>query len=123
VPRVVVEAVHHDQIREHGGLPGIRDENALESALSRARQRWSFEGAADLHRLAADYAFGVARNHPFRDGNKRTAFLVMVVFLGLNGLRFVASEDDVVTTMLALAAGEMDEEGLARWIAGNVRPR
>jgi death-on-curing protein len=92
----VVEAVHLDQIREHGGLIGVRDENALESALARARQRWGYEEDADLARLAADYAFGICSNHPFRDGNKRTAFLAAVIFLGLNGLDFVASQDEVI---------------------------
>jgi death-on-curing protein len=119
----VVEAIHVDQVREHGGLIGVRDENALESAIARARQRWSSEPATDIPRLAADYAFGIARNHPFRDGNKRVAFLAAVTFLGLNGLAFVAPEDDVVTTMLALAAGQLDEEELTEWISSHVKPR
>lgn len=123
VPRLVIEAVHLDQIREHGGLIGIRDENALESALARARQRWSYEDDADLARLAADYAFGIASNHPFRDGNKRTAFLALVTFLGLNGLDFVAPEDEVVEKMLALAAGELDETALTEWIRSRVASR
>ena len=123
VPRLVVEAVHVDQVREHGGLIGIRDENALESALARARQRWTYEPEADLPRLAADYAFGIARNHPFRDGNKRVAFVAAVVFLGLNGLDLIAPEDEVVARMLALAAGELDEEQLASWIRSRVQPR
>jgi len=123
VPRLVVEAVHVDQVREHGGLIGIRDENGLESALARARQRWIYEPEADLPRLAADYAFGIARNHPFRDGNKRVAFVAAMTFLGLNGLDFVAPEDDVVAKMLALAAGDLSEEELAEWIRANVRPR
>jgi len=105
-----------DQIREHGGLIGIRDDNALESALARARQRWSYEEDVGLPRLAADYAFGIASNHPFRDGNKRTALLAAVIFLGLNGLDFVAPEDEVVEKMLALAAGELGESELTEWI-------
>ena len=123
VPRLVVEAVHLDQIREHGGLIGIRDENALESALARAKQRWNYEPDVDLARLAADYAFGIASNHPFRDGNKRTAFLAALVFLGLNGLRFVAPENEVVDKMLALAAGELDDVELSEWIRSRVEPR
>jgi len=123
VPGLVVEAIHLDQVREHGGLLGMRDENALESALARARQRWTYETASDLPRLAADYAFGIARNHPFRDGNKRVAFVTAVTFLGLNGLDFVADEHDVVEKTLALAAGELDEEQLADWIRSSVRPR
>ncbi len=123
VPRLVVEAVHVDQVREHGGLIGIRDENALESALAGARQRWAYEPDADLPRLATDYAFGICRNHPFRDGNKRAAFLTAVIFLGLNGLEFVAPEEEVVETMLALAAGELDEEQIAVWFRSQTRPR
>jgi death-on-curing protein len=123
VPRLVVEAAHLDQIREHGGLIGIRDENALESALARAQQRWSYEPDAPLPRLAADYAFGIARNHPFRDGNKRTAFLAAVVFLGLNDQRLEATEEDVVDTMLRLASGKLDEHALASWFEDHVEPR
>lgn len=123
VPRLVVEAIHLDQVREHGGLIGIRDENALESALARARQRWAYEPDADLPRLAADYAFGIARNHPFQDGNKRVAFVAAVTFLGLNGLDLVAAEQDVVETMLALAAGDLDEDRMAHWLRSRVQPR
>lgn len=123
VPRLVVEAIHLDQVREHGGLIGIRDENALESALARARQRWTYDSGSDLPRLAADYAFGIARNHPFRDGNKRVAFVAAVTFLGLNALDFVADDADVIETMLALAAGNLDEEQLAVWFRSGVRPR
>jgi death-on-curing protein len=115
--------VHVDQVREHGGLLGVRDENVLESALARARQRWSYEPEADLPRLAADYAFGICRSHPFRDGNKRAAFLTAVIFLGLNGLDFVAPEDEVVEKMLALAAGELGEEEIAMWFRSHTRPR
>ena len=123
VPRLVIEAVHVDQVREHGGLIGIRDENVLESSLARARQRWTYEPEADLPRLAADYAFGIARNHPFRDGNKRVAFLAAVVFLGLNGLEFVAPEEEVVERMLALASGDLDEDEVAEWIRSRVQPQ
>lgn len=112
-----------DQVREHGGLIGIRDENALESALARARQRWTHEPEADLSRLATDYAFGIARNHPFKDGNKRVAFVSALTFLGLNGLQLVAPEDEVVEQMLALASGQLDEDRLAEWIRSRVRPR
>ena len=121
VPRLVVEAVHLDQVREHGGLIGVRDENALESALARARQRWVHKPEPDLARLAADYAFGI-RNNPFRDGNKRIAFLTAVIFLGLNGLTFVAPEDEVVEKMLALASGDLGEKELAEWIRFRIQP-
>ena len=123
VPRLVVEAIHLDQVREHGGLLGIRDENALESALARARQRWTYESGSDLPRLAADYAYGIARSHPFRDGNKRVAFVTAVTFLGLNGTDLVAEDDDVVETMIALAAGDLDEAQVTDWIRSRVRPR
>lgn len=121
VPRLVIEAAHLDQIREHGGLIGIRDENALESSLARAQQRWAYEPATDLVRLAADYAFGIARNHPFRDGNKRTAFLAAIIFLGLNGLAFAATDEEVVETLLALAAGELNEDDIAAWLKSHTR--
>ena len=123
VPRLVIEAVHLDQMREHGGLMGIRDENALESALARARQRWTYEPKSDLARLAGDYAFGISSSHPFRDGNKRISFLAAVIFLGLNGLDFIAPENEVVEAMLALASGKLDEEALAAWIRSRIQPR
>lgn len=114
--RVVVDAVHLDQIREHGGLAGLRDENALQSALARPRQKWHYEKSTDLPTLAAAYGFSLCRNHPYRDGNKRVAFVVMVVFLELNRLTFDASEVEVVTVMLQLAAGRLSEEELADWL-------
>lgn len=123
VPRLVVEAVHLDQIREHGGLIGIRDENALEAGLARPRQRWAYEPESDLARLAAAYAFGIGAGHPFRDGNKRISFLSAIVFLGLNGFDVVAPEDEVVERMLALASGKLDEEAVADWLRGRIKPR
>jgi death-on-curing protein len=123
VDRVVVDAVHLDMLRTHGGLRGIRDENALESALARPRHRHAYARRADLAALAASYGFGLARNHPYRDGNKRTAFLVMVVFLGLNGRDLEASEAEVVTMMLQLSAGELSEAALAMWLRDHLRSR
>ena len=123
VPRLVIEAVHLDQVREHGGLIGIRDDNVLESALARARQRCAYDPETDLARLAADYAFGISSNHPFRDGNKRIAFLAAVIFLGLNGRNLIAPDEEVVETMLALASGELDEDTLAGWIRSRVQSR
>ncbi|MFC1639524.1 type II toxin-antitoxin system death-on-curing family toxin [Gemmatimonadota bacterium] len=120
VQRVVVDAIHLDQIREHGGLPGLRDEGLLESALARPRHKWTYKRRPDLASLAAAYGFGIAKNHPYRDGNKRVAFLTMVVFLGLNGFDLVAEEADVVTTMLNAAAGHCSEAELARWIRLNI---
>jgi death-on-curing protein len=114
--RVVVDAIHTDQLREHGGLPGIRDENVLESALARAEQKWHYSERVDLPTLAAAYAFGLVRNHPYRDGNKRIGFLAMVTFLGLNGHDFRAADAEVVAEFLALAEGTVSEEPLADWI-------
>jgi death-on-curing protein len=117
---VVVDAVHLDQIREHGGRAGVRDENALESALARPRQKWHDE-KADLPTLAAAYGFGLCRNHPYRDGNKRVAFVVMVVFLELNGLAFTADEAEAVASMLNLADGGLSENQLAEWVRARSR--
>ena len=114
--RVVVDAIHADQLRQHGGLPGIRDENVLESALARPRQKWEYDDAADVARLAASYAFGFARNHPYADGNKRIAFLTLITFLGVNDHDLEATDEDVVTTMLTLADGSLTEEQLAKWV-------
>ncbi len=121
VPRLVAEAIHFDLIREHGGLPGLRDEDLLEASLARPRHRWAYRQRVDLAALAAAYAFGLARNHPFRDGNKRVAFVVAVVFLELNGKLFDAPEAEVVTTILALAAGRLTEAALARWFRTHTR--
>jgi death-on-curing protein len=114
VDRLVVEAVQFDLIRTYGGMPGVRDEHGLESALARPRQRYA--PAAELAALAAVYGHGLAANHPFNDGNKRIAFVTTAVFLGLNGWEIEAPEDEVVTAMLALAAGELGEEQLASWL-------
>jgi death-on-curing protein len=114
--RLVVEAVQFDLIREHGGMPGLRDEHALEAALARPLQRRAYHADADLAELAAAYAHGLASGHPFHDGNKRIAFVGMAVFLELNGASLEADETEVVTLMLALAAGEMSEEQLASWV-------
>jgi death-on-curing protein len=116
VDRLVVEAVQFDLVREHGGMPGLRDEHMLEAALARPRQRLAYAPDADLAELAASYGHGLARNHPFHDGNKRIAFVTMAVFLELNGVGLAATEGEVVTAMLALAAGKLDEDGLAAWL-------
>jgi death-on-curing protein len=116
IGRVVVEAIHYDQLGEHGGLRGLRDEAALEAALARPQNKWHYKPGVDLATLAAAYAFGIAQNHPFHDGNKRVAFVTMVVFLELNGQRFAADDADVVTTIMELAAGNMSERRLTTWI-------
>ena len=114
--RVVVDAIHTDQIREHGGLAGVCDENILESALARPQQKWHYAESTDLALLAAAYGFGLARSHPYRDGNKRIAFLAMITFLELNGCEFDALEAEVVEKILALASGDMTEDDLANWL-------
>ena len=116
VSRLVVDAIQTDMLLNHGGVPGLRDEDLLESALARPRQRFTYDTTTDLAALAAAYGFGLARNHPYSDGNKRVAFVTMGMFLGLNGLEFTAAETEVVTTMVALASGTLDEDALADWI-------
>ncbi len=118
--RIVVDAVHLDQLREHGGLPGIRDENALESALARPRNKWAYDRTTDLATLAAAYGFGLVTGHPYRDGNKRIAFLTMAVFLGLNGFEIEAEESDVVGVMVAAASHGLTERQLSRWVADHL---
>lgn len=120
--RVVIDAVHTDQLREHGGLAGVRDEGALESALARAPQKWQY-GDTDLALLAAAYAFGLVRNHPYRDGNKRIGFLAMAMFLGVNDVEFDATDAEIVATFVALADGRLAEENLAQWIRDHTSGR
>ena len=114
--RVVVDAIHNDQLREHGGLPGIRDENVLESALARPQQKWHYAEKVDMASLASAYGFALVKNHPYRDGNKRIGFLAMITFLGMNGRDLRASDTEVVTEIVALADGSVSEEELAAWI-------
>jgi death-on-curing protein len=113
-------AIHTEQIAEHGGLEGLRDNGLFESAMARAENRAAY-GDADVCDLAAAYAFGLARNHPFADGNKRTAFVVSATFLILNGRDLTATEVDVVETFLKLAAGELPETELADWFRASSR--
>ena len=120
--RIVVDAIHADQLRQHGGLAGIRDENALESALARARQKWVYGEERDLAVLAAAYGFGLVRSHPYRDGNKRIGFLMLATFLGVNGYELDTTDANVVTTMLALAEGDLSEPQLASWIREHLKP-
>jgi death on curing protein len=113
-----VEAFHDDQVAEYGGLRGLRDAGALESALARPRNLAAY-GKPSLHELAAEYAFGIARNHPFADGNKRTALVAAFTFLELNGFEVVADEADAVVTFLALAAGKLKPAEMAAWLKVN----
>ncbi|WP_077035429.1 type II toxin-antitoxin system death-on-curing family toxin [Pelomonas sp. KK5] len=119
VDQAVLVAVHDEQLAEHGGPSGTRDLTLLESALARPRQRASY-GTPDAADLAASLGFGIARNHPFVDGNKRTAFVAAELFLVLNDLALDASDADCVLTMLAVAAGEMEEEAFATWIRARI---
>jgi death-on-curing protein len=107
-------AVHDRQLAEHGGGQGVRDRALLESALARPRNQWSY-GEDDQCVLAAAYAFGIARNHPFVDGNKRTAWVFARLFLALNGAVLRFAPEDAIRTMLALAAGDLSEEEMADW--------
>jgi death-on-curing protein len=111
----IVLDVHSEQLALFGGADGLRDIGLLESALARPQNKFGY-GESELAALAAAYAFGIARNHPFVDGNKRTAFASIIVFLGLNGIDFDVPSAEATAMMLALAAGEIDEAGLGRWI-------
>jgi death-on-curing protein len=113
-----VIAMHSRQLRRFGGAPGLRDDGMLRSALERPINKWQYEQAA-LPELAAGYAFGLAKNHAFVDGNKRIAFMTLVAFLRKNGVRFSPDKAQATTMMIALAAGEVSEESLARWLRDN----
>jgi death on curing protein len=112
-------AIHERQLAEHRGGIGVRDAGMLDSALARPLNQWN-NGEDDMCALAAAYAFGVAKNHPFIDGNKRTAWVLARLFLALNNVRLVFAQDDAVTTVLALAAGELSEEEMADWFRGHL---
>lgn len=120
-PRVI-NAIHEEQLAEHGGGAGLRDSGLLDSALARPINL-SLYGEPDIAALAASYAVGIAKNHPFVDGNKRTAFVAMELFMALNGAELIADDVACVMTMLAVAAGEMDEAALAEWIRDNIALR
>lgn len=114
----VIIAIHDEQLSIHGGGVSLRDAGMLASALERPINKWSYEEAG-LPELAAAYAFGLAKNHPFIDGNKRTALLALYAFLFINDVDFIVPEADAAAIILALAAGEVDEDGLTRWIRDN----
>jgi death on curing protein len=111
-------AIHSRQLRRFGGAPGLRDEGMLRSPLDRPINKWTYE-QAPLAELAAAYAFGLAKNHAFVDGNKRIAFMAMMIFLRKNGVPFTPDPAQATTIILALAAGEVSEESLTRWIRDN----
>jgi death-on-curing protein len=118
----VLRAVHDEQLAEHGGAAGVRDEGLFESALARPLNQAAY-GEPDVADLAAAYAHGLARNHPFVDGNKRTAFVALELFLDCNGYMLSADDADCVLTMLAVADGSLDEPALAPWIRRHAVPR
>lgn len=119
IERDVALAIHDRQLAEHGGGAGIRDGGGLDSALARPVNKWVY-GEEDLCSIAAAYAFGIARNHAFVDGNKRTAWVLARLFLALNGIRMSFRSEDAIQVMLALAAGELAEEAMAEWFRRHV---
>ena len=120
--RPIVEALHADQVLEHGGSLGIRDEGLLESALTRPQQKWHYEPGTDLATLAAAYAFGIAKNHPFIDGNKRAALVAAYTFLAVTDLELEAPEPEAVNAILGTADGSLSEADLASWIRSHLTP-
>jgi death on curing protein len=114
--------LHDESLAEHGGAPGVRDEGLLDSALARPLNLVSY-GKPDAFALAATYGVGLAKNHPFVDGNKRAAFLATGLFLAMNGLRLTASQLDATTTILGVAAGNIDEAAFSEWLRANSKRR
>ena len=119
----VILALHDEQLATHGGLAGVRDRGAVESALARPRNLVAYEACDDIARLAAAYAYGIARNHGFADGNKRTALVTADLFLMLNGYELVSSPVENVLTILDLAEGSLSEAELASWIRKNIKTK
>jgi len=122
VDRRALELLHDESIAEHGGTPGVRDEGLFESALARPLNLAAY-GRPDLADLAAAYGVGLAKNHPFVDGNKRVAFLAVGLFLALNGHRLVATQLEATLAMQDVAAGALDEGAFAAWLRGHTQPR
>jgi death-on-curing protein len=124
--RVWVDAIHFQQLQRFGGMYGVRDEGAIDSALARPRNQWTYQDRADLAALAAAYGYGLARSHGYLDGDKRTGFVAMAIFLDLNGWTLDAPEPEVVRIMVGVAAGEITEADLAVWVrthGGAMDPR
>jgi death on curing protein len=115
--------LHLQGLQMFGGPEGLRDDNMLESALARPINQFPYDNEVDIAHLAAAYAFGIARNHPFVDGNKRAAFLAIGLFLGKNGYTLEVEQVDATRTILSLAAGDLGEDELATWIRANMVPR
>jgi len=114
--------LHQESLATFGGAPGLRDEGLLDSALARPQNTHAYKADSTMADLAAAYGFGLARNHAFVDGNKRVAFLAIGIFLAINGLKLVSAQFDAIETMLAVAAGELDERGLSAWIHQHTVP-
>lgn len=114
-------AIHDRLLALHGGAIGLRDRGLLESALARPRQHYAYAGESDVVEMAALYTAAIVRNHPFVDGNKRTGFVIGVLFLELHGFDFKASEEDATQAVMALAAGTLDEGGYTAWLRENAR--
>ncbi len=113
---------HDAELTSHGGSEGVREPGLLESALARPRNIWNYaDSRPSLHRLAAAYAFGISANHPFMDGNKRTALVVSFTFCEINGLEMIASQEDAYLTFVGLAAGDISEDQLSEWFARNTQ--
>ncbi|CAD0346797.1 hypothetical protein NCPPB940_32140 [Xanthomonas hortorum pv. taraxaci] len=124
IERALALAIHERQLSEHGGATGVRDEALLDSALARPQQLFSYgDPPPDLVELTASLAYGLARNHPFVDGNKRTAHVCYRVFLGLNGAELIASQEDKYVAMMQLADGAWSEKQFAQWLRARVRFR
>jgi death on curing protein len=123
ISRQALVFLHSESLAAHGGAGGLRDEGLLDSALARPRNRFLYEPEADLPGLAASYGFGLAKNHPFVDGNKRAAFHAVGLFLAINGLRLTADQVDAIHTIMKLAASQLSEEELAAWIRVHSAPR
>lgn len=120
--REIILAIQEELLARFGGLEGVRDASLLDSALGRPHQLYHY-GQPNIFDLAANYAHGIVKNHPFLDGNKRAGFMAAYAFLGINGLRLVASETEAVTHTLALAAGELDADQFAAWLERSCLPR
>lgn len=122
IDRRALDLLHDESIAEHGGASGVRDEGLLESALARPQNLLAY-GDPDVAALAAAYAFGLAKNHAFVDGNKRAAFLAVGMFLSINGWKLVTTQSEATLAVLALAAGEIDEEEFAAWVRDRIKAR
>jgi death-on-curing protein len=121
--RPIALAIHADQLTQHGGLGGLRDADGLDAALERAPNKLHYAPKSSIYELAAAYGFAIGTSHPFNDGNKRTAFMCMYTFLGVNGYRIVSSEPDVVILMIGVADGSIGESDLSDWLRDNCERR